>query len=111
MANTFYFDACSVDARFSPYSGEYVQKTIGGNNSKLQFMEPKGKPILGPHSIMNEHVAVNYRTIYNFYALPGNATQFTDYNDYLRCKNRSTTMNEFLQAKQNPTYQNILKYH
>lgn len=111
MANTFYFDACSVDARFSPYSGEYVQKTIGGNNSKLQFMEPKGKPILGPHSIMNEHVAVNYRTIYNFYALPGNATQFTDYNDYLRCKNRSTTMNEFLQAKQNPTYQNILKYY
>ena len=52
MANTFYFDACSVDARFSPYSGEYVQKTIGGNNSKLQFMEPKGKPILGPHSFI-----------------------------------------------------------
>ena len=42
--------------------------------------ESNGKLEL-PHSIMNDNVAINYRTIYNGYPMFSNNTSFTEYSD------------------------------
>lgn len=111
MPNTFYYDACNVDAKASPFgpSLKNVSKVEG-----LDFWVPEddseGK-LLMPHSIMNENVAINYRTIYNGYAMFSNNTDFTLYSDYERCMSKDKYLAAYLQDKKNPTYKNIISYY
>ena len=113
MPNTFYHDACIVDARMTPFPVE--TKDISDQKAKgLHFFvaenESNGKLEL-PHSIMNDNVAINYRTIYNGYPMFSNNTSFTEYSDYERCIMRDKYLASFLRDKKNPTYKNIITYY
>jgi hypothetical protein len=72
-----------------------------------------GETLELPHSIMNDNVAINYRTIYNGYPTfdAKGTNNFTEYDDYKKCINTEEFYNLYLQDKQNPTYKNILKYY
>lgn len=119
MANTFYYDACNVDAKMTPFPVELQQISLvdsSGNadESGLSFYKAANKAdgeLALPHSIMNDNVAINYRTIYNGY--PGFTTEhnFTEYSDYLRCIQTDDFMNGYLRDKKNPTYKNIISYY
>ena len=62
-------------------------------------------------SIMNDNVAINYRTIYNGYPLFSQSADFTEYSDYERCVMKDKYLAAYLQDKKNPTYKNIIKYY
>lgn len=118
MANTFYKSASEVDLKNTPFPVEMktieIDKASESDDIKtnsLIFHTGKNNKMYLPHSIMNENVAVNYRTISNFYALQNDSKDFTEYNDYLRCVSKETVYRQFLQDKKNPTYQNIMKYY
>ena len=69
MPNTFYYDACNVDARMTPFPPKLKNMEPdkeGGLDFFVANEEGDGK-LMSPHSIMNDHVAINYRTIYNGY--------------------------------------------
>ena len=109
---SFYNNACTVDAKMALFVPE-VQKSVIDDG--LTFYVPKkdDAKLLMPHSIMNENVAINYRTIYNGYPTfdeAGNYT-FTEYDDYKKCMYAEDFYALYLQDKQNPTYKNILKYY
>ena len=81
MPNTFYFDACNVDSRMTPFPPETKNLYPGPNHPDF-FVADKdedGKLML-PHSIMNDNVAINYRTIYNGYPLFSQSANFTEYS-------------------------------
>jgi len=111
MANTFYYDACNVDSRMTPFPPE-LQKL--NQDEGLDFFVAKndgdGKLVL-PHSIMNDNVAINYRTIYNGYPMFSNNVNFTEYSDYERCMSTDRFLSSYLQDKKNPTYKNIISYY
>lgn len=115
MANTFYIDACNVDTKITPYTGEIepIKVATGGEGkNNLMFHKPKyNKKLQQPHSIMNENVAINYRTIYNGYSLASSTNNFTQFDDYQKCMQKDKFMAEFLRDKRNPTYTNIIKYY
>lgn len=122
MNSSFYVSAClgyddpsEIDAKNSPFTGNESLKCTpidDGPASGLNFYEnADGQKIYAPHSIMNDNVAINYRNIFNGYALPNNSKNFTEYNDYLKCVNLESKYKEYLMDKKNPTYQNILKYY
>ena len=110
---SFYNTVCRVDAKMALFQPELQVSVI---DDGLNFYTPKdgeGQVSL-PQSIMNENVAINYRTIYNGYASvtnDGENPNFTDYDDYKRCIDNDEFYNLYLQDKQNPTYKNILKYY
>ena len=112
MPNTFYFDACNVDSRMTPFPPE--TKNLHPDPNGLDFFvadkDEDGKLML-PHSIMNDNVAINYRTIYNGYPLFSQSADFTEYSDYERCVMRDKYLAAYLQDKKNPTYKNIIKYY
>ena len=119
----FYTEACEMDAKNTPFRVEMEKTSIddGDVQSKipgLNFFKAKNGNLhlSGPVSIMNENVAINYRTIYNSYAMYKDTTNdgnsvFTEYNDYLRCINATSQYQQYLTDKKNPTYNNILKYY
>ena len=112
MPNTFYFDACNVDSRMTPFPPETKNLYPGPNHPDF-FVADKdedGKLML-PHSIMNDNVAINYRTIYNGYPLFSQSANFTEYSDYERCVMKDKYLAAYLQDKKNPTYKNIIKYY
>ena len=117
MPNTFYYDACNVDSRMTPFPPATKDlKPDPGNDGGygLSFFvandENDGKLML-PHSIMNDNVAINYRTIYNGYPMFSNTANFTEYSDYERCMMRDKYLAAFLKDKKNPTYKNIITYY
>ena len=63
---TFYNTACRVDAKMALFQPELQRSII---DDGLNYYTPKDndEKLLLPHSIMNENVAINYRTIYNGY--------------------------------------------
>ena len=117
---SFYNTACRVDAKMAFFQPELQVSVI---DDGLTFYTPKiekdgsGKIItdelLMPQSIMNDNVAVNYRTIYNGYPSIDKKDnfKFTEYDDYKKCMEAEEFYNLYLQDKQNPTYKNILKYY
>ena len=107
---SFYNDACRVDAKMALFQPELQLSVI---DDGLTFYIPKesGDELLMPHSIMNENVAINYRTIYNGYPTVGDGNNFTEYDDFKKCMDNEEFYNLYLQDKQNPTYKNILKYY
>lgn len=120
MANTFYNNAFEMDSRATPWPIEIEKNTIdagtqdtenGVYTSSLVFMSGKKSKMYGPHSIMNDNVAINYRTITNAYSIHDNSKNFTQYSDYLRCMTKETFYQQYLKDKRNPTYQNIIKYY
>lgn len=119
MANTFYIDACEMDAKLTPYSDNENIRGItldenDENGNKLVFHVNDGKEsgrLYAPHSIMNENVAINYRNIYNFYPSFSKNTTFTDYDDYKRCIANDEAYLEWVKDKQNPTYKNIILWY
>lgn len=119
MANTFYRDACEMDTKMSPFAQDVNTTPIVDDKddaSKLTFHYGKNAKLYGPHSIMNDHVAINYRTIYNGFGLQesvleGNTKEFTEYSDYLRCVSKENYYKKFLEDKKNPTYIKILDYY
>lgn len=113
MPNTFYYDACNVDARMTPFPVNVEDKSplaADGLHFYVAEDESNGKLEL-PHSIMNDNVAINYRTIYNGYPLFSNKTAFTEYSDYERCIMKDKYLAAFLRDKKNPTYKNIIQYY
>lgn len=111
MPNTFYIDACNVDSRMTPFPPELQKITYDeGLDFFVARNEGDGKLLL-PHSIMNENVAINYRTIYNGYPMYSNDIDFTSHSDYLRCMMKDKYMAAYLQDKKNPTYKNIITYY
>ena len=113
MANTFYYDACQIDAKMTPFHSGKLEKYRMAEDG-LNFYAPKddadGK-LLSPHSIMNDNVAINYRTIYNGYPMYSKEADFTAYSDYEKCISRDAYQARFLQDKKNPTYKNIIAYY
>lgn len=113
MPNTFYYDACNVDSRMTPFP-PYVKDISEMKDEGLSFFvasdEADGK-LMFPHSIMNENVAINYRTIYNGYPLFSNNVDFTQYSDYERCMTKENYYAALLRDKKNPTYKNIINYY
>ena len=110
MPNTFYYDACNVDSRmtpFPPYLKDLKPDAEGGLSFFVASDEKDGK-LMFPHSIMNDHVAINYRTIQNGYPLFSNQVDFTIYSDYERCVSKDRYLAAFLKDKKNPTYKNII---
>jgi phage pi2 protein 07 len=109
---SFYNTACRVDAKMALFQPE-LQKSV--LDEGLTFYVPKegDEQLSMPQSIMNDNVAVNYRTIYNGYPTFENPddVNFTDYDDYKKCMSQDEFYNLYLQDKQNPTYKNILKYY
>lgn len=73
--------------------------------------ENTNKKLKVPRSIMNEHVGINYRTIHNGYLKPGESVDFTKYDDYVRCMKANQDTIDYLKAKKDPTYENIIKYY
>ena len=107
---SFYNTACIVDAKMALFQPELQASVI---DEGLTFYIPKGgdEKLEMPHSIMNENVAINYRTIYNGYPTFDVSNDFTEYDDYKKCMSNESFYNLYLQDKQNPTYKNILKYY
>lgn len=71
MSNTFYYNACEMDTKLSPYADfEDVKDNVihrGENDNNLVFHTTSSeKKLYAPSSIMNENVAINYRNIHNF---------------------------------------------
>lgn len=119
MANTFYSEACIMDAKSTPMSSfKKQQKTPigkaedGADGRVLNFYgkDASGQSVYGVPSIMNENVAINYRNIYNGFpeASSEKPTTFTDYDDYQKCMGRAKHIEEWQKMKQNPTYKNII---
>ena len=110
---SFYFNnAVRVDAKMALFQPELVASVL---DDGLTFYVPSNsnETLLLPKSIMNDNVAINYRTIYNGYptfGAPGDA-DFTAYDDYKKCMATQSFYKLYLQDKQNPTYKNILKYY
>ena len=107
---SFYNTACRVDAKMAFFQTE-LQATVIDDGLTYYVPKESDEQLTMPHSIMNENVAINYRTIYNGYPVNGNNTNFVIYDDYKRCVNQENFYNLYLQDKQNPTYKNILKYY
>ena len=108
---SFYNTACRVDAKMALFQPELQVSVI---DEGLTFYVPKEGDVKleMPHSIMNENVAVNYRTIYNGYpTFDDRPNNFTEYDDYKKCIDSDEFYKLYLQDKQNPTYKNILKYY
>ena len=110
---SFYNDACHVDAKLAIFIPEVKETVL---HTDLTFYSPEPNSTLKmelPRSIMNDNVAINYRTIYNGYPAyyDGISNPFTEYDDYKKCMSAINDYNLFLQDKQNPTYKNILKHY
>ena len=107
---SFYNTACKVDAKMALFQPELQVSVI---DDGLTFYAPKegDEKLIMPKSIMNENVAINYRTIYNGYPTFDISNNFTEYDDYKKCMSTESFYNLYLQDKQNPTYKNILKYY
>ena len=107
---SFYNTACRVDAKMALFQPELQVSVI---DDGLTFYAPKegDEKLIMPKSIMNENVAINYRTIYNGYPTFDISNNFTEYDDYKKCMSTESFYNLYLQDKQNPTYKNILKYY
>ena len=113
MPNTFYYDACNVDSRMTPFP-PYVKDDSPLRDEGLSFFtasDPADGKLMFPHSIMNENVAINYRTIYNGYPMFSNNVDFTQYSDYERCMTKENYYAALLRDKKNPTYKNIINYY
>ena len=110
--SSFYNTACRVDSKMALFQPE-LQKSV--LDEGIVFYVPKDKDyeLMMPHSIMNENVAINYRTIYNGYPTYAENGQydFTPFDDYKKCMSNEKFYTLYLQDKQNPTYKNILKYY
>ena len=112
MPNTFYYDACNVDARMTPFPPE--TKDLKPDPEGLSFFVAHNEEdgvLAFPHSIMNDNVAINYRTIYNGYPLFSTEADFTEYSDYRKCVMQDAYLAAFLRDKKNPTYKNIIAYY
>jgi hypothetical protein len=115
---SFYNTACRVDSKMALFQPELKTSVI---DEGLNFYVPSNDNLKLelPHSIMNENVAINYRTIYNGYPSyidsskeTNNFNNFTEYDDYKKCiSTEDFYKTYYLQDKQNPTYKNILKYY
>ena len=112
---SFYNTACRVDAKMALFQPELQKSVI---DDGLTYYVPKSSSdgeLTMPHSIMNENVAINYRTIYNGYPTFSTSNNFTEFDDYKKCMSMAEDSERFynlyLQDKQNPTYKNILKYY
>ena len=112
---SFYNTACRVDAKMALFQPELQKSVI---DDGLTYYVPKSGSdgeLTMPHSIMNENVAINYRTIYNGYPSFNTSNNFTEFDDYKKCMSMAEESERFynlyLQDKQNPTYKNILKYY
>lgn len=113
MPNTFYYDACNVDSRSTPFPPSEL-KDLEPDPDGLSFFvaaDNKNGRLMMPHSIMNDHVAINYRTIYNGYPMFSDKTDFTIYSDYERCMMKDKYLAAYLKDKRNPTYKNIISYY
>ncbi len=110
--STFYNKACRVDAKMALFQPELQVSVIDEGLTYYVAKEGDDKLEL-PHSIMNENVAINYRTIYNGYPTfdKEGSNKFTEYDDYKKCMDAEGFYVSYLQDKQNPTYKNILKYY
>lgn len=112
MPNTFYYDACNVDARMTPFPP--ATKDLKPDPEGLSFFvaaDDMNGVLARPHSIMNDNVAINYRTIYNGYAMFSKDADFTEYSDYERCMSKDKYLAALLNDKRNPTYKNIISYY
>lgn len=106
---TNFTNIVGVDAANSPYdmNGSTRLFAITENGAKLTYTEKEGLEV--PKSLFNNFVGINYRTIENGFLDVGDT--FTKYCDYKKCMDADSQMREYLEAKKNPTYQNILKYY
>ena len=121
MANGFYNDAVEMDTKNSPWSMDVEKQTIDSGSSGeeggvktggLTFFYGKDSKLYAPSSIMNDNVAINYRTISNAYPIQTASPEpFTEYSDYLKCMSKQTFYKQFQKDKRNPTYETILKYY
>ena len=107
---SFYNTACRVDAKMALFQPE-LQVSVIDDGLTFYAAKDSGEKLELPHSIMNENVAINYRTIYNGYPTFDVSNNFTEYDDYKKCISTESFYNLYLQDKQNPTYKNILKYY
>ena len=106
---SFYNKACRVDAKLALFQPELQVSVIDEGLkyyvAKSDNGEEDSERLELPHSIMNENVAINYRTIYNGYPSftdKDEKNNFTDYDDYKKCMSQDEFYNLYLQDKQNP---------
>lgn len=128
----FYTDALSMDSKNTPWpqdmgsggpelsqsprkngGAHVIDSWFDGDDQKYSyFYEAKsGDKMYGPRSLMNENVAINYRTISNAYNIQGGGKDFTEYNDYKRCMSAENGFKKYQKDVKNPTYSTILGYY
>lgn len=111
MANTFYYDACNVDSKMTPFPSATDPIIIDQGLTFYTSTEEDGNKLILPHSIMNENVAINYRSIYNGYPFFSKNANFTEYSDYEKCISQDEYITAYMRDKKNPTYKNIISYY
>ena len=112
MPNTFYHDACNVDSRMTPFPPSDLKEIkLDDGLSYFIARDDANGTLTMPHSIMNDNVAINYRTIYNGYSMFSKDSNFTEYSDYERCIMKDKYLAALLNDKKNPTYKNIISYY
>ena len=110
---SFYNKALRVDAKIALTPPKLKVSII---DEDLTYYSPAddNETYKMPRSIMNDNVAINYRSIYNGYPTPTKSDEtppFTEFDDYKKCITSEKFYKSFLQDKQNPSYKNILKYY
>lgn len=119
---TFYDEVVEMQGKNTPFphrnnrDGDYKVLSIQQDKKHKDLIfygQSDGMKLAAARSIMNEHVGINYRTIYNGYAAPSKSIggAFTLYDDYARCQEVKNAYVEYMKDKRNPTYANILKYY
>jgi len=113
---SFYSDAVTLNAMASPYGGKRSSKTISehdGAKNVLYSMDD-GSKVMAPHSIINNHCAIDFRNMINGFNAPisgDDNPSFTLYSDYKRCIESNNILKTYFDDAKNPTIRNILKWY
>ena len=116
---SFYTDSVNIgnESIRVPSNGDETINISEVENYPQYLNKASGKSNYATLSMMNEHVAINYRTIFNGInverkdgeTLP--IEDFTLYDDYVKCMQANDSYKKLLDDIKHPTVQKIIQYY